>query len=47
MRLIDTEIADVKIIEPTVYGDARGFFFESFNEKRFTELTGIAATFVQ
>lgn len=47
MRLIDTEIEDVKIIEPTVYGDARGFFFESFNEKRFTELTGIAATFVQ
>ncbi|MFN5542494.1 MAG: dTDP-4-dehydrorhamnose 3,5-epimerase [Betaproteobacteria bacterium] len=47
MKLIDTELADVKMIEPTVYGDARGFFFESYNEQKFTELTGIAATFVQ
>jgi dTDP-4-dehydrorhamnose 3,5-epimerase len=47
MRVVDTEIADVKIIEPAVFGDARGFFFESYNEKKFTELTGIAATFVQ
>jgi len=47
MRVVDTEIADVKIIEPTVFGDARGFFFESFNERRFAEATGVTATFVQ
>ncbi len=47
MRVIDTSIADVKIIEPAVYGDARGFFFESFNEKKFAELTGITDRFVQ
>ncbi len=47
MRLVDTTITDVKIIEPTVYGDARGFFFESFNEKQFAELTGITDRFVQ
>ncbi len=47
MRLVDTNIADVKIIEPTVYGDTRGFFFESFNEKQFSELIGITDRFVQ
>ena len=47
MRVIGTNIADVKIIEPVVYGDARGFFFESFNEKQFAELTGITDRFVQ
>ncbi|MCE6949367.1 dTDP-4-dehydrorhamnose 3,5-epimerase family protein, partial [Cereibacter sphaeroides] len=41
MRIIDTQIADVKLIEPTVFGDARGFFFESFNEKKFAEATGV------
>ncbi len=35
------------IIEPTVYGDERGFFFESFNEKKFKELTGVDTHFVQ
>ena len=47
MRLVDTNITDVKIIEPSVYGDTRGFFFESFNEKKFAELTGITDRFVQ
>jgi dTDP-4-dehydrorhamnose 3,5-epimerase len=47
MRIVDTEIADVKLIEPAVFGDARGFFFESFNEKKFAEATGLTATFVQ
>lgn len=47
MRVIETNIAEVKIIEPTDYGDARGFFFESFNEKKFAELTGITDRFVQ
>jgi dTDP-4-dehydrorhamnose 3,5-epimerase len=47
MRLIDTEIADVKIIAPTVYGDARGFFYESFNAEKFAVLTGVTNIFVQ
>ncbi len=47
MRAIDTAIDGVKIIEPTVYGDDRGFFFESFNEKKFAELTGVTDRFVQ
>jgi dTDP-4-dehydrorhamnose 3,5-epimerase len=47
MRVVDTEVADVKIIEPAVYGDARGFFFESFNEKAFAAATGVSARFVQ
>jgi len=47
MRVIDTEIPDVKILAPAVYGDARGFFFESFNEKKFAEITGVTARFVQ
>ena len=37
VKIIDTEIADVKIIEPTVFSDSRGFFYESFNEKTFKE----------
>ena len=41
------EIPDVLIIEPKVFGDARGWFFESFNQKEFTEKTGIKKPFVQ
>lgn len=47
MKVLRTAIPDVMIIEPTVFGDARGFFFESYNQRRFEELTGITATFVQ
>ncbi|WP_374419729.1 dTDP-4-dehydrorhamnose 3,5-epimerase [Chromobacterium sp.] len=47
MNIIDTAIADVKIIEPTVFGDERGFFFESFNQQRFEAAIGCAAPFVQ
>ncbi len=47
MKLVATTIPDLFIIEPTVYGDDRGFFFESFNQKRFAELTGVTAEFVQ
>ena len=47
MKVIDTKIPDVKIIEPTVFGDTRGFFFESFNEQKFRELTGVELPFVQ
>ncbi|APA66627.1 dTDP-4-dehydrorhamnose 3,5-epimerase [Janthinobacterium sp. 1_2014MBL_MicDiv] len=47
MKIHSTAIPDVLIIEPTVFGDERGFFYESYNQKRFTELTGIDRTFVQ
>lgn len=47
MRAIPTAIPDVLIIEPKVFGDARGFFYESFNRKKFAELTGVDADFVQ
>lgn len=47
MHLIRTDIPDVLVIEPTLFGDARGFFFESFNLRRFEELAGFAPTFVQ
>ncbi|RMC99286.1 dTDP-4-dehydrorhamnose 3,5-epimerase [Aquitalea palustris] len=47
MKIIDTAIADVKIIEPAVFGDDRGFFFESFNQKRFEEAIGRKVEFVQ
>ena len=46
MRFIPTEIADVLIVEPKVFGDSRGFFFESWNERVF-EQAGISARFVQ
>ena len=47
MNVIPTEIEDVLIIEPAVFGDERGFFFESHNAERFRGLTGIDVTFVQ
>ena len=47
MKVIDTSIPDVKIIEPKVFGDSRGFFLESFNARRFQELTGLDVNFVQ
>ena len=47
MNVIPTEIEDVLIIEPAVFGDERGFFFESYNAERFRDLTGIDVTFVQ
>lgn len=47
MKIISTRIPDVLILEPTVYGDERGFFFESFNERTFRDLTGVDAAFVQ
>lgn len=48
MKVIDTKIPDVKIIEPTVFGDERGFFMETWNQKRFEELvTGKPTSFVQ
>lgn len=47
MKLIATAIPDVLILEPTVFGDERGFFYESFNAARFLELSGVQANFVQ
>ena len=47
MQVQTTDIPDVLIFEPKVFGDDRGFFYESFNERRFAELTGIEASFVQ
>lgn len=47
MKVIDTQLPDVKIIEPTVFADERGFFFESFNHKRFEEAIGRKVNFVQ
>ena len=47
MKVIPTAIADVLIIEPRVFGDERGFFYESFNQKAFNEATGLALDFVQ
>lgn len=47
MKAVPTAIPDVLIIEPQVFGDERGFFFESFNQKRFDELVGRPVRFVQ
>ena len=47
MQVIKTKIPDVLIIEPQVFGDDRGFFLESFNEKDFFEQTGFNPKFVQ
>ena len=47
MQIQSTAIPDLLIIEPTVFGDDRGFFYESFNQKRFAELTGLNPNFVQ
>jgi dTDP-4-dehydrorhamnose 3,5-epimerase len=47
MRAIPTTIADVLVIEPKVFADERGFFFESFNERAFAQTTGISTKFVQ
>ncbi len=47
MRVTPTAINDVLEIEPKVFGDERGFFFESFNERAFTQATGMTPRFVQ
>ena len=47
MNVIPTAIPDVLIIEPKVFGDARGFFFESFNQQAFNQATGLDVHFVQ
>ncbi len=47
MQIIRTAIADVLILEPHVFGDERGFFMESFNQKAFDSAVGHAVSFVQ
>lgn len=47
MKVTPTAIPEVLILEPQVFGDDRGFFFESFNARRFEQLTGVSASFVQ
>nr|ELR5257058.1 dTDP-4-dehydrorhamnose 3,5-epimerase [Providencia rettgeri] len=47
MKIIPTEIPDVLIIEPKVFEDERGFFYESFNQKQFDEAVGYHVNFVQ
>ena len=47
MNVIETDLPGVMVIEPKVFGDERGFFYESFNAKAFAEATGVNAQFVQ
>ena len=47
MKATPTRIPDVLVIEPKVFGDDRGFFFESFNRRAFHEATGLNVDFVQ
>lgn len=47
MKIIETPLKDCYIIEPTIFEDARGYFYERYNEKRFEELTGMNGHFVQ
>ena len=47
MKVVSTRIPDVLILEPKVFGDARGFFYESFNQQAFAQATGLDVAFVQ
>ncbi len=47
MQITETKLKDCFIIEPTIFGDERGYFFETFNKERFKELTGKEIEFVQ
>jgi len=47
MKVVETSIPDVLIIEPKVFGDERGFFYESFNAAAFEAATGLKRQFVQ
>ena len=47
MNVVRTSIADVIVVEPRVFGDQRGFFYESFNANAFRDATGLERTFVQ
>lgn len=47
LNVISTSLEGVLVLEPQVFGDARGFFFESFNARKFAEATGVSKPFVQ
>lgn len=47
MKIIETPLKDCYLIEPTIFEDERGYFYEKFNEKKFHELTGLSTHFVQ
>ena len=47
MKVTETGVAGVRLIEPRVFGDARGFFFESFNRQQFANTVGLDVDFVQ
>lgn len=47
MNIIRTDIPDLLVIEPDIYGDSRGYFFESFSRRKFEDATGIKVDFVQ
>ena len=47
MKIIETGISGLFVIEPDVFGDSRGYFMESFSQKKFNELTGLDIDFVQ
>src|SRR5471030_1847426 len=47
MNVISTPLEGLLVLEPRVFGDDRGFFFESYNARRFAELTGVTLPFVQ
>ncbi len=47
MKVTPTSIPEVLLIEPKIFGDERGFFFESYNERSFADATGVNARFVQ
>ena len=47
MQITETKLKGCFIIEPKIFEDNRGYFFESFNEKKFKELTGVEVNFVQ
>ena len=47
MKIKKTPLKDCYIIEPTIFEDDRGYFYEKFNEKKFEELTGMNGNFVQ
>jgi dTDP-4-dehydrorhamnose 3,5-epimerase len=47
MKIINTSLKDILILEPKSFGDERGFFYESFNQRTFNTLTGLAVNFVQ
>lgn len=47
MRIVESPLAGIFVLEPKVFEDSRGWFLESYNERAFAELTGLAPSFVQ